>query len=717
MMGMQGIALFSFRHPKTVISFWMIMLLLAGTYALKLDSVLQDHGLDPQNGSYAKVQELLVSEFGIPDKPVMLLFQKTDQVAEARFRWFIEQALFQINGMDGLTGIVSPLVREGMIKDNHAYALLSFSYPPYRMGDAMEHLKQQMPSYKGITIQLTGKTAVQADVNEASHKDLAKAELIGIPFAFLLLWFAFRRFAAALLPIIIGVTGVTVAMGLMYGIGTKLALSNFVLNVIPMVGLALSIDFALMLVSRFREELRGRTTPDKALAISINTAGRAIFVSAACVFLGLLSMLWIPLAMFSSVAIGAMTVVAVSFVLSFTLLPALLAICFPASYKRDSDPKAGSRTSVWEKIARFMMRRPAVTGLFGGGLLLVCLIPLGSMRVEVPDARSLPESYISRTASDAYRASFEQPNTSTVWVIVEGNTGFQRLSDWTEAYSIAEQLESDAAVIRVGSVYSTLQMSPERLYALTKRPLQKKKFEAELRPVMKDNRLLFQVTIAGESSSNATRHWLRAWEKRGDSSSLVFYLGGEAKYEQEVFDQIFGSLGYVFLSLVASNFLVLFAAFRSVVIALKTILLNLLTISAAFGIVSWIFVEGRLGMEPGTIAIMIPVFIFGLVFGISMDYGVFLLSRIYEEYRRTGKNEHAVVKGLAAAGRVITSAAAIMIAVTAPFAFGEVAGVKQLGVGIAIAIFIDATLVRFVLVPSLMSLFGKWNWWAPRWLK
>jgi RND superfamily putative drug exporter len=208
------------------------------------------------------------------------------------------------------------------------------------------------------------------------------------------------------------------------------------------------------------------------------------------------------------------------------------------------------------------------------------------------------------------------------------------------------------------------------------------------------------------------RDWLRAWEQEGNSSALPYLLGGEAKYQQEVFDDIFHNLKDVLLFIFITNYAVLFLAFRSVILPLKTILMNLLSLGASFGILAWIFDGGRLGMEPNRIAIMIPVFIFGLVFGISMDYGVFLLSRISEVYQRTQDNRRAILEGLASISRMINSAAAIMIAVTVPFAFGEVVGVKQLGVGIAAAIFIDATIIRMALVPSLLRMLGNWNWWS-----
>ncbi|NIK78949.1 RND superfamily putative drug exporter [Paenibacillus castaneae] len=720
-MGLDKLALVSFRFPKPILVSWSIIILVMGSYALRLDTVLKDHGLYP-NGQYAKVQEILASDFGIPDDPTMLLFEKEDTVTKAVFYQFIEQTLQRTQKLNGLDRVISPLKEAGLMRGNFAYALLSFSSPSYRMEKSLESLEESLPQHPHISVKMTGKSVVQRDVNRASHFDLAQAELIGIPLAFFVLWLVFRRLVIAMLPILIGVASVAIAMGLMFGMGLRMNMSNFVLNVIPMVGLALSIDFALMIVSRFREELQSRGAAE-ALTAAMRTAGRAVLYSSASIFLGLLSFVWIPLPMFSSIAYGAMTVLTVSMLLSFTLLPALLAVFLPALYKGRERTNAYFKQSFWHMISRFVMKKPALLGGIAASMLLGCLLPLRGIALAIPDATSLPLSYSSRLAADAYQKHFETPSTSRIWLVAEDKALFRDKADWLKAYALVEQLTSDRSVKEVDSVFSRSGMTPEQLYRIVQKPSSYKKYVAVLQPFVSGDHMLIGVTLAGEPSSKEARQWLRIWEQKQEpgggrgaaASSLPFLLGGEAKYQQEVFDNIFANIGYVIAFLFISNFIVLFIAFRSVVVALKTIVMNLLSLGASFGILAWIFESGRLGMEPSSIAIMIPVFIFGLVFGISMDYGVFLLSRIYEEYRRTQNNEYAVLTGMASTSKIITSAAAIMIAVTAPFAFGEVVGVKQLGIGIATAIFIDATVVRMVLVPSLMSLLGKWNWWAPRW--
>ncbi|WP_238357723.1 MMPL family transporter [Cohnella zeiphila] len=697
---------------KTVILAWTLFLLVFGSFAPKLPSVLMDHGLFP-DGEYARVEQILSSDFRIPKDPVILLFEKKPSVAPQQFRQFIQQTLFQMRGIEGIGRIVSPFQREGMFNGNFTYALLGLKPDSRNIPVTLDDIQRRLAPAAEISVSMTGKPVVQTDVNRASRHDLQKAERIGVAAAFLVIWVAFGTIALALIPIIVGLISVTGTMGIMYLLGTQVELSNFVLNVIPMVGLALSMDFALMIVSRFREEAE-KAPLGQALEITMNTAGRAVLLSATCVFLGLTGILWIPLPMFSSIAIGAMIVLTVSVWLTLTLIPALLSVLWPILRSGRKPRPAFAHRKIWDAISAFVLKRPVRMGLLASLFLMGCCLPLSRMRVTVPDATSLPPNEPSRLAFESYEAEFFSPSRSDVYLIVEGPAQKLNKEDWQNAYALVRELKNDPDVQEVDSVFGALRVPPERLYDLMQDTRIKEKYEPVLQPFISDNKMLVRVSLRGAPTSPKVMDWLRLREQEGVSSDIRFLLGGEAKYRQEVFDDIFRSIPYALLFILVSNYAVLFVAFRSLLLPFKTIVMNLLSLGASFGILAWIFEEGLFGMEPGSIAIMIPVFIFGLVFGISMDYGVFLLSRIFEVYRQTRDNDRAVMTGLASTGRIITSAAAIMIAVTVPFAFGEVAGVKQLGIGIAAAIFIDATVIRMVLVPSLMKLLGKWNWWAPR---
>ena len=704
------LAKFTKRYTSWVIAAWICVLAASVPFAAKLPSVLKDHGLRAE-GSYARVQQILESDFGIPDDPVILLFEKKEQVTEAQFRRFIAQTSSRVKEADGLQQLISPLDNKAMMNGNYAYALLSFRQHAHEMKPVIGELQRLLPRDSQMTVKMTGKPVVQEDVNRISQNDLKKAETVGIPIAFLILWLSFGGAVSAMIPVLVGLVGVGGAMAIMYGLGTKLDLSVFVLNVIPMVGLALSIDFALLMVSRFREEFREHPL-DQALVTTMRTAGRAVVFSALCVFLGLAGTLFIRLPIFRTVALGAMVVLALSVMAALTLVPALLTVLgeWIGSEKNGRRATAG-RTSRWHVLAAAVMKRPIRTCLIVSAVLATCFWPLVRLKVAIPDASSLPAAIESRQAAELLNRHFGYARASQVYIVAEGNGPVLQKNDWVAAFGLIRQLERDPSVDRVDSVFSVLPVSPERMEALFRDPGLRERHATVLRPFVHGNRMLISVTLREGTSSEQAMDWIR--NQRRAVGDLRLLYGGEPKYEQEVFDEIYGNIPRSLLFIFVSNFMILFAAFRSLLIPVKTIAMNLIGIAASFGIMAWVFQEGRFGVEPTEIAVMIPVFIFGLVFGISMDYGVFLLSRIYEVHRKTGDNDFAVREGLALTGKLITSAAAIMIAVTAPFAWGGVAGVKQLGVGIAAAVFIDASLVRTLLVPSLMKLLGRWNWWAP----
>lgn len=660
--------------------FSLAALLLSGLLAVKLPDALRGHGLTPE-GSYAQAQRVLAAKYRIPAEPVVVLFERPPSVPDLQFHRFIRMTLDRLRPVEGLESVVSPLDRDGLEDGSAAYALLSFRQPSYAMDPVVDELRRRLPEDERMTVRLAGKSVVQADVNRASRQDLERAEAVGIPLAFVVLWFAFGGALAALLPLAAGVAAVTGAMGITYGLGAyaHLELSVFVLNVIPMIGFALSIDFALLMVSRFREELRRRSVRE-ALGATMRTSGRAVFFSAACVASGLCTVLLLDMPMFVSVAAGALVVLALSVLLVFTLLPALLVLTADKLSGRTGEAGMDSGARLRRRWARFVMRRPLRLALLSALLLACCVAPLRQMRLAVPDAASLPRSFDSRIASDAFARHFMPANESAVLLVAEGGSPAK----------LADRLRRDPLVKSVGKAI----------------------------PAPIGGGFVLQVTLRAGDGTQEALDWVRnkenEWGKGRTDAGANILIGGEAKYRQEVLDALFGKLPLMLLVLLAANYIVLAFAFRSVLLPIKTIAMNVLGIGASFGLLAWLFEGGRFGLEAGDIAVMIPVYIFGLAFGMSMDYGVFLLSRIAETYRETHDNDRAVAEGLASTSRIITSAAAIMIAVTLPFAAADVAGVKQLGIGIAAAIALDATLIRLVLVPSLMKLLGRGNWWPGR---
>ncbi|MFD0670092.1 MMPL family transporter [Cohnella sp. GCM10027633] len=668
---------FAIRNAGRIIVCWLVVAEISAVFAVRLPNVLGDHGLKTR-GAYSDTQRLLAEAYPPADseRTVGLLFENDRELIRTDFRALIARMLEQAGSLPGIDVTASPLTGAGMEDGRYAYALLRVPEAIDERREAIAAIDNLSRHASGMSVGMTGKPVVQLDVNRSSGRDLKAAETLGLPVAFALLLLTFGGVVPALVPIVSGLIAVTISMGVLYAIGASglVELSSFVHNVVPMVGMAVCVDFALLMVSRFREE-SAFFGIRKAMANTLASSGRAVTISACCVVLALVGTFIIRMPIFNSVALGAIVVLLVSLLVNLTFVPALLSAM---------GDRLAVDLSIFGRPSRAMrvflsavMSRPRSCALMASALLVLCLLPVQSMRLSVPGPESLPAHAPSRIAAATIAERFAPPNVSQAFLFADARI----------AKAIEGELARDAGVVR---------------YSATPAPAAS---------AASPGSVLFTVMLYGEASSDEAMRWMR---ERGETyAGLGASVGGEPKYHQEVHDEIVGRIKYVLAFVVASNYFLLALAFRSLLIPAKAIAMNLLSIGSSLGIVAWLFQEGRWGLAPSDIAIMIPIFVFGLAFGVSMDYGIFLLSRIEESYRRTGDNERAVREGLAVSGRIITSAAAIMIAATAPFAIAGVTGVKQLGIGIAAALLVDATIVRMVLLPSLMKMFGRWNWWLP----
>jgi len=495
----------------------------------------------------------------------------------------------------------------------------------------------------------------------------------------------------------------------MYFFSYQMNLTIFILNIVPMIGLALSIDFALLFIDRFREEVQ-KGSIKEAIETTLATAGRSIVFSGLCVFIGLLGLMFIEIDIFRNVALGGMTVVFVSVLSAITFLPALLSL-IGRNINRYSILKVSSvRSPLWRRFATFVMKRPVIMAIVTLVLLISALIPVKEMNLVVPGADALPTSYDSRVAYDKYEEHFVEKNKSDdvkAVVILEADGEILDEANLAKAEDLFSSFTASDDVVSVETPFTMSGIdSAEAFYQTLQQPQGKSSLAPIVDNFTTSKMMLSYVYFVDEESA---QQWVKKWEKK--DSDMTLHLGGVPKFEQEIFDEIIKKAPYGFVFIVITTFFILLTAFRSLLIPLKAILMNILSLAATFGIVVWIFQGGHFGMEPVSLALILPIFVFSIVFSLSMDYEVFLISRIHENYLESGDNDTATLEGLTATSKIITSAAAIMIVVTGAFAFTGVMPVKQLGVGIALAIFIDATIVRMILVPAFMKMLGDWNWW------
>lgn len=689
------------KNYKSVAILWIAILIAMAVFAIRLPNLLEGDGFH-MDGEHEAVMDTVAKTFDMPAESMFIVFDKqTDET--------IQQTLEKVAALDLTSTIDSPLEDDTLQKDDVAYALLHFDHEADNMPQAVTDIRAQFDEQKGIT--LTGASPLSKDINEASQTDLITAEAIGLPIAIIILLFAFGTVVAALVPLAIGITTVITSFGILSFIGEQIDLSIFVLNIIPMLGLALSIDFALLFISRYREE-REHFPIEEAVKITIQTAGRSIIFSAFCVFIGLGAMLLIQIDLFQNIAIGGMIVVAMAVFTSITLLPSILLLLGDRIDRWKILKVKKNSANRWRQFANKVIQRPVTITVVAVILLTIAMIPVKNMKLTIPELDALPMSYDSRASFELMEETFELKDTSSLYMIAERADGWNNDDGLQSLKSLEETLIGDQLVKEATTIFSASDIdSVDEWNGAMQMPEVADSLQPLVEQFIQDDQVMIPITLAAEGASDEAQTWVRDWQKNHPDWDVQ--IGGEARFNQEIFDEIWDKIGIVLTVIIASTFIILMLAFRSLLIPIKAILMNIIGLASTFGILVYIFQYGHFGLPAGTIALIIPVLVFSLVFGLSMDYEVFLISRMQEEYASSFNNDRATVEGLATTSKVITSAALIMIVLTGAFAFTDVMPVKQIGVGIAIAVAIDASIIRLLLVPSLMKLFGKWNWWLP----
>lgn len=698
-----------YKNRKLVLALWAVFVIAFVFFALKLPSVLGGSGFE-YDGTYDEVEKILDKDFGIPESSIILLFERSGNAKKDAFKRYIEETIDHVDRLEGTDIYRSPLESPDMMKESRAYALIELHGDKDKIGSKIENIRKELKKEGNFSAGLTGRQVIEEDMSKAAQDDLVRAELIGIPIAIIVLLLAFRGVIAAVIPLLTGFVSVIFALGLLYFTGQKMELSIFVLNTAPMIGLALGIDFALLSVNRFREEL-GKKPVEQAVITTVATSGKTIIFSGFCVLLGMIGMLFINVGVFQAVALAGIAVVFTSVLAANTFLPAVLGILGHRINKWMILRSKEKEVSGWHRFASFVMKRPVIMAFLAAGILFTGALPVGKMNLSIPEADALPKSFDSRTAHEKFEETFSSDDTVTVPIIARTTDDITEKNSLEELEKVTKEIESDPLVTKTESIFSTTNLNPEEIYASLSVPDTANAIKPAIDQLTNENQALIQVTLDAAASSDKAKTWVREWNEKDMTVPLL--VGGHPKFQQEIFDEIYDKIIYSLAFILLSTYIVLFWAFRSVLIPLKAILMNIISLSCTFGIVVWLFQGGHLGFHLSDIALMIPVFAFSIVFGLSMDYEVFLISRIHEVYLKTGDNDRATLEGLISTSKIITSAAAIMIVITGAFAFTGVVPVQQMGVTVAIAIFIDATIVRMMLVPSLMKLLGDLNWWVP----
>jgi putative drug exporter of the RND superfamily len=700
------IASYSFRHKWYVLAAWVLLVVMSAAASAGIADVLTTEQKDFSGSESATAKQLIDDRYG--DRPLVetLVIRHEALTADSpEFQSFVAQTAARLKDTKGVTDVQTYLTTgdPSMVsQDRHAalanVTLSSDNKVAEKDVEGVLAVVESAGGPSGYALHMVGASSANKEWSEIAEKDLSAAETIGLPVALIVIVLAFGAVVAAGVPLVLAAFAILPAIGTVALIGRGFELSFFVTNIITMIGLAVGIDYSLFIIGRYREELAKGYDRLTALGIAADSSGRAVFFSGITVLLALAGMLLVRTSIFMSIGIGAMVVVLYAIAASLTLLPAVLGILGRRIewLRVPFLGKAGYGMKFWTGVTHIVQRRPVVFTVVSAGLLIAATLPLVTIDLGNNGVDTLPKNTSLYQGIKSLERDFNAGRFSPVQVVVDGPIGGP---------------ETQAAIARLRE---SIQARPELQWL-------------GVTPDAKGNTAIIEIAAPNLGTTPAA---IAMMDDLRDNvvpaafagTSAQAYVGGELPSYIDAKAEMDSRLPVVFGFVLGLSFLLLLLVFRSIAIPTKAILMNLLSVGAAYGLVVLVFQHGFLASQLGftqvdQIAFWLPLFLFSILFGLSMDYHVFLLSRVKEEYGRTGDNKLAVATGVTRTAGMITSAAVIMVAVFASFAMGSLADMQQMGFGLAVAVFLDATIVRSVLVPASMQLLGKWNWWFPSWLE
>jgi putative drug exporter of the RND superfamily len=746
---------FVYKRRRIIVLAWTVAFIAGIVAAAHVPGQLKGGGFTNPTTPSQQAQQAMQERLGFGPARLTIVF--TSPGLDARSPAFQAKVKAALAGIDGeafpklLTVQTAASTGDaGFIsKDGHAtFAVLSFDA-------STEQVQRMIPAVRarlaptGLTTYLTGDPAVYADIERISAEDLRTAEMYTLPIAIIVLVLIFGTLVAAALPVIGGGMAVTVTLGMFWVLAQFLDISVFAMNVATLLGLAVGIDYSLFMVGRFREELAAGHTVAEAVEITVQYAGRSIFFSGLTVVVGLLGLVVIPFMSMRSMGLGGALVVVFSVLAALTLLPAVLGILGARVDRLRVIGRSGKQGAFWGRWSDWVMRHPVP--ILVGTLFVVLLFawPVLHIEREIPGATALPQRSESRQGYDILQSRFDASALSPIYVLAtwSGDTRALAPRNVRGLFEYGKRLATMPGVARVTSVVNLPGIETPQAAAGFWRAVQRpagsgqspsgvglagllqgllgaQQREAALRLrslTTAPGTALFQVVPKGGPSSVEAQDLAVRIYERPPPSGMTVLVGGTSMTVHDFVHILYERFPWIILFVICVTAVVLLLLLRSVILPVKAVVMNLLSLLAGYGAVVWIFQDGHLEWlfnfrSSGAIDAELPVILFCTVFGVSMDYEVFLLTRMREAWDETGDNLKAVTFGLTRTGRIVTSAALIIVVVGGSFAFTSILVTKAIGVGLAVAVALDATVIRILMVPAVMRLLGRWNWWIPAWL-
>jgi RND superfamily putative drug exporter len=684
-----------------------------------------------------RASELLADRFGSNPSSLFLVYHDPSGALAAddpQFTQQVEESLRDVRQLPVVESVVTASENARQIAPDRRA-----QYATLTLGAGADNVRDVVPTIEralrptNLEPTLTGAPVFYQDIFDVTERDLRRAELLSIPTAAVALVLVFGSVVAGAVPGLVGGTAVAVTLALMVVLSRFVELSIFSLNLATMLGLGLGIDYSLFIVSRFREELARGESVERAVAWSVATAGRAVVFSGATVMIGLLALLTFDITALRSMGMAGALVVAISIVAALTLLPALLGVldrridALAIGPLAAAAARAHSGTGFWTRLAHAVMARPVVFLVPLLALLIGMGVPFLRVDLGAPDASILPKDVQSRRGFDLLRAHWGDGELAPILLVFQTTDGASPLPSGRAA-ALADymrRVQAHPSVARVSSVVTLdPRLTPDQYALIYANPTGISDAYGLLvaQATVRRDTLLVQVTSRYGQTDDRSKDLVRAIRTTPAPDGFRLLVGGGTAGVIDYVDRLYEQFPRAALIVVLAIYFILLRTFGSLVIPLKAVVMNMLSILASYGALVVIFQDGALAevlhFEPlGFVEASLPILLFCVLFGLSMDYEVFLLSRVQEAHAEGADNPTSVARGLERSGRIITSAAAIVVLVSLSFVAADIVLIKALGLGTAIAVFLDATVVRALLVPATMRLLGDWNWWAPGWLK
>ncbi len=698
----------SAAHRKTAIFGWLGFVVVAFMLGQAVGQN-QIHGADQFSGESGDAEKALYDSGLRPNDESVLVQDENLTIKDPEFRSTIEQVAARLSRADDVIKVRSPLTGDAPVAPDGHTALVDFQIT----GDDLEAADRIEPSqnvvddvqavHPDLIVEQFGSVSTKKELNEIFASDLAKAETLSLPLTLLILVIAFGSLVAAGLPLLIGITAVMATFGLIALPSQLFPVDGNVQSVILLIGLAVGVDYSLFYLRREREERAGGASPERSLEIAAATSGRAVLISGLTVITAMAAMWLTGDNTFISFAEGTMLVVAVAMFASLTVLPAMLSWLgdrvdkgrIPFLSRRAS--KVGE-SRFWANLVGRVARRPWVAILLAGGALLALSIPALSMKVTNSGPDDLPQDLDLIQTYNRVRDAFPEKGVTTD-VAIASNDVRSGATAFTIPHLVRRAEASDNFLPGAKVTYSA-----DGTTALVEIPTKGNGNDAESIAALNEMRNeIIPATV-------------------GNAPGVTVNVSGDAAQSEDFADLVNKRLPLIFAFVFTLAFLLLLVTFRSIVIPIKAIILNLLSVGAAYGVLVFVFQKGH-GEDllnftsNGGITSWLPLFLFVILFGLSMDYHVFILSRVREAYESGMTTEDAVKHGIATTASTVTSAAVVMVVVFGVFATLNFLDFKEMGIGLSVAVLIDATIVRGVLLPASMKVLGDWNWYLPKWLE